>query len=344
MIEGKPIHKLKDEIYRRARDKRDFLVTTSDVHVDEEQRFVIPKMGDFSINEHAHGQIAERLRVPKVYYDRLRLEYPDLWATNVNTLFREEPENRMVRTLDGRVRAFLSDRYRRIDNEHIAETVLPILEEYEGLRIISSEVTERRLYITAVYPKLEAKIKEGDIIQAGLQISNSEIGAGSWSASYLAYRLKCKNGLKLKELGVKQYHIGKRVEEEGELEQFYSEETKRLDDSVILLKTRDIIRALLDGSSFALIVKKLNDARLDRIESVENTVMALATNYQLKEAEKVGVVKNIYQEGDENRYGLANAVSFMANEADNYDRAMELQSIGGKIIDLTKKQWEKLAA
>ena len=33
----------------------------------------------------------------------------------------------MVRTLDGKARAFLSDRYHRIDNEQIAEAVLPVL-------------------------------------------------------------------------------------------------------------------------------------------------------------------------------------------------------------------------
>ena len=40
----------------------------------------------------------------------------------------------MVRTLDGEARALLSDRYHRIDNEEIAEMVLPVLMEIEGLR------------------------------------------------------------------------------------------------------------------------------------------------------------------------------------------------------------------
>ena len=35
----------------------------------------------------------------------------------------------MVRTLDGQVRAVLSDRYRRLDNYDLAENVLPILQQ-----------------------------------------------------------------------------------------------------------------------------------------------------------------------------------------------------------------------
>jgi hypothetical protein len=35
----------------------------------------------------------------------------------------------MLRTLDGQVRAVLSDRYRRLDNFDLAESVLPILQQ-----------------------------------------------------------------------------------------------------------------------------------------------------------------------------------------------------------------------
>ncbi|MBL0089244.1 MAG: hypothetical protein IPP44_22195 [Ideonella sp.] len=34
----------------------------------------------------------------------------------------------MVRTLDGQARAFLSDRYRRLDNYDLCEHVLPMLQ------------------------------------------------------------------------------------------------------------------------------------------------------------------------------------------------------------------------
>ena len=59
----------------------------------------------------------------------MRKEAPEPLATNVNEWFHNKPERRMIRTLDGQARAFLSDRYRRLDNYDLASTVLPILIE-----------------------------------------------------------------------------------------------------------------------------------------------------------------------------------------------------------------------
>ena len=50
----------------------------------------------------------------------------------------------MVRTLDGTVRAFLSNRYRRIDNLDIAEIVLPVIQQMEDAYL---DVYKRQVYI-----------------------------------------------------------------------------------------------------------------------------------------------------------------------------------------------------
>jgi hypothetical protein len=62
------------------------------------------------------------------YLRRMQAEAPKLLASNVNHWFKETPERRMVRTLDGNIRAFLSDRYMRVDNTDVAEAVLPVLQ------------------------------------------------------------------------------------------------------------------------------------------------------------------------------------------------------------------------
>ena len=62
----------------------------------------------------------------------------------------------MIRILDGKVRAFLSDRYRRIDNLELLEAVLPIIKEMKGAEIISSEVTPTNMYIKVINKKLKA--------------------------------------------------------------------------------------------------------------------------------------------------------------------------------------------
>jgi len=72
-------------------------------------------------------------------------KHPDVLASTVNALFQREPDQRMIRTLDGRVRAFLSDRYRPLDNDELAEVVFPTLANLD-VEILSCEITERRLY------------------------------------------------------------------------------------------------------------------------------------------------------------------------------------------------------
>jgi hypothetical protein len=101
----------------------------------------------------------------------------------------------MLRTLDGSMRAFLSDRYRRLDNYDLASAVLPVLKEMgEGLKIVSTELTESKMYIKVINERLELEVKQGDVVQAGMVISNSEVGMGSLKVEPLIYRLICTNG------------------------------------------------------------------------------------------------------------------------------------------------------
>jgi len=59
----------------------------------------------------------------------------------------------MIRTLDGQVRAVLSERYRRLDNYDLAENVLPILQRLDGARFESVELTDTKMYLKVVTPR-----------------------------------------------------------------------------------------------------------------------------------------------------------------------------------------------
>jgi hypothetical protein len=57
----------------------------------------------------------------------LAIETPDGLHRNADTWLHAEPEQRLVRTMDGHARAFLSDRYRRLDNADLLAHVYPML-------------------------------------------------------------------------------------------------------------------------------------------------------------------------------------------------------------------------
>ena len=61
----------------------------------------------------------------------------------------------------------MSNRYRRIDNIDIAGVTLPILGGLPDIRFESCQITESRMYIKAVNPRLQAEVSPGDIVQAG---------------------------------------------------------------------------------------------------------------------------------------------------------------------------------
>ena len=129
-----------------------------------------------------HDQLGGKLGIPNTYYDKMRNESPELLMQNVNHWLHRDPEPRMVRTLDNKARAFLSNKFRTLDNYDMLQAVLPTLHEHQ-MKFISCEVTERRMYLKVLFPGVQADVVPKDTVQAGLVISNSEVGAGRSSAT-----------------------------------------------------------------------------------------------------------------------------------------------------------------
>ncbi|MBQ1915450.1 MAG: DUF932 domain-containing protein, partial [Selenomonadaceae bacterium] len=186
---------------------------------------------EFCVNDLAHQQISARLGIPYRYYQKMQTEQPRLLDENVNTWFQQTPERRMMRVMGGNVRAFLSDRYRRLDHLELCAAVLPIIHGMKGASIESCEVTETHMYLKVINKRLKAEVTVGDVVQAGFVISNSEVGMGSLKVEPLVYRLVCKNGMICKDFAQKKYHVGRQAG--GTLEEayeIYSDETLKQDD------------------------------------------------------------------------------------------------------------------
>ncbi|MEN6622743.1 MAG: DUF932 domain-containing protein, partial [Smithella sp.] len=289
----------------------------------------------FSINELAHKQLAERLQIPQKYYQKMRFEYPDLLDENINGWFNQSPERRMLRTLDGNVRAFLSDRYRRLDNLELADAVLPIIKDMRSAEIVSSEITETHMYIKLINKKLKAEVTVGDIVQAGIVISNSEVGLGSLKVEPLLYRLVCRNGLIVKDYAQKRYHVGKQVENEDSAYEIYSDETLEQDDKAFFMKVQDTVRTAIDEVKFNLSVEKLKAAREEPTgPDPLKTVEVLADRYVLNQSERGSILRHFIMGEDSSKYGLINAVTRASQDMEDYTLATELERLGGELLVL----------
>jgi hypothetical protein len=358
MKAGRSLTDLAVEIERVEKSKRDFIAPTTKLAMavvpnlstaGSHHELVVENGGDqsFDIGEVAHDQLGERLGIPRKYYDRMREETPNLLAVNVNTWLKQQPERRPVRTLDNRVRAFLSDKYRPLDNFLVASAALPILHEQgANIEIISSEMTERRLYLQAITHKHQGEVRKGDVVKAGLVISNSEIGLGAVRVETLLYRLVCLNGMITSE-GIRRHHVGKRLGGDEEIAlSYYETETIEADNKAFLLKIRDTVKHHLEGIDFNAHLDRMKAAAEQRlmIAKVDDMIEEVTARFSLSKTEGGGILENLIKGGDATLWGLANAVTAMANDTADYDRVIELERIGGRIIDLTPSEFKYIQA
>lgn len=308
------------------------------------------------VNEYAHRQIRERLGIPAKYYDRMRSDASGLLDRNVMHWLHNEPEKRMVRMLEGNVRAFLSNRYRRLDNiDLMNRAVLPELAKYgERLAFHVAALTDDRLYIRAILPDMAADVSlqpgdhtirtdgGGDIVQAGVQIRNSEVGNGKLEVAPFVWRLVCLNGLVRADMSLGRYHVGREQEESAYA--IYRDDTLAADDRAFWMKVRDAVGAALSDVTFTTIVNQMREAATgERIADPVAATERLAKAHDLTETEGTSILTYLVNGGDLSQWGTANAVTAAAKGADSFDRQEELERIGGALVALPSGEWSKIA-
>lgn len=355
MKQGRTIEALAEEIQRQAKAKTDYVAPTDHLTFNFGPELTIGEEGSYPITDLAHSQIADKIGVPWRYYQRMRVEAPELLEENVNYWVTNKPEKRLVRLLDGHVRAFLSDRYRPLDNFDLAEAVLPTLVS-SGASVKSCEITESRMYIKAVIDAVQVEVPapEGQqnlsnqnvIVSPGIVIRNSEVGHSALAIQPAYHNLACTNMAIWAQGALRKFHLGGPGGKAGDQEQvwqYLSDETRQLSDAALWSQVKDLVTGALEGSIFDDIVKQLQAARGDSIRYPNRAVERLTNKYSLQEEEEYeGVLHYLSSGGDLSRYGLSQAITRFSQDVDNYDRATDLEELGGTIISLSRQDWRQL--
>lgn len=378
MKRGMSLESLLTTVIEQRDSKRDFVANTKEavsmVKADDMPNgvaLVLLKEGEselerFSITKNCHRQIAGRLRIPLKHYFRMLEDYRELIVNEVNAIFKNEPQTRLLRTLDGKARAFLSDVYRTIDNDEVIERALPpIVKGDVPSQLLSSNVSENAMHIKVLFTgdDLAQDIGElarpqnhiggqsngttRDIIRPGAVISNSETGHGRLRIDGFFYRDFCLNGCVYgteEIFSYKRNHIGSRLEGNESFEVF-SDETKRKQNELIIAEVTDSMKALTSVEN----VQKMGDSLRATKEGTEvknafAAVDQLAKEVDIRDGEKESIIENLLSDGDMSRWGMLNAVTKVANtDAVDYERACELENIGGQLIEMQMRQWDRIA-
>lgn len=354
MKAGLTITEMAAEIERQAAAKVDYLVNPQKLEMESMGgppmlRVVdggVDQMEPLSIQETAHRQLGTHLGIPWKYYEKMLQQEPDLLSYNVNHwLHKGEPAPRMLRTLDGKARAFLSNRYRLIDNFEIATAVLPIIMEMQGARFESTQITENYMYIKVVNPRLTGEVRVGDVVQAGIVISNSETGLGAVNVQPLIYRLACLNGMVVNDNSTRtrRNHVG-RANSTDENFALYSSETLEQDSKAFMMKVQDTVKAAVDEARFAKVLDTMRESTQAKLDTsdIPALVKLTGSNFGLTDAEGKGVLQHLLEDADYTLYGLANAVTRFSQDVEDYDRASKLEAIGYNVMTMPRAMFKRI--
>lgn len=299
----------------------------------------------FPLTELAHSQLADFTGVPYAYYKRMQAEQHALLDSNVNTwLDYLSGRRRMIRTLDGRVRAVLSNRYRRIDNYDVANTVLPVLIS-QGARFRRLHVTEDEMLIQAVFTEKTADIKVGDPIMLGVTIKNNEVGKGMVEVQPMSLRLFCLNGATHNELGEKRMHVGTKLGGDGDPSEIFKDDTLLAADKALMLQLRDVVEKAASETVLHSIAADFQ--RAEKVPITTQPVFAvteLSNRHGLTESDNAGILQHLLAGGDMNQFGMANAITRYAQDIEDGLRAGEFEELGGNILSLSVQEFGPIAS
>lgn len=311
-------------------------------------------IGPVTVNSHAHGQIASHLGIPKLYYQKMLREQPDLLCMNVNKWLEETASRRMLRALGSpessgefgvsHLRAYLSNRYRRLDNIELLErSVVPVLDGNgaNGSRwgVQQCAITDLKMHIECVCPTYTDEVRVGDTVALGVKITGSEVGAGAIDMSFGLYRFVCSNLAIMSDFSMRKIHIGR--EQDEFLQALMTDDTIAMEDEVLWRKLRDAFAGMLDSGMFVKLLQASREAAGERVTDPIGATQLLSKNLILTEDESRAVQNELIVSGDPTIYGLTNALTASARKLD-YERKHDLERAAGKLL-ISPADWNQYA-
>jgi hypothetical protein len=163
----------------------------------------------------------------------------------------------------------------------------------------------------------------------------------------LDYRLICLNGM-IRDEAVRKAHLG-RTTSRGynvieDAREYYRTATKIADDRAFFLKVTDTVASMFDQKRFSERIQQYRDASERAIGApIEQVIEVTAKRFSLTDGERSSVLQHLILGKELSNWGLANAVTRAAQDSDSYDRATELEEIGGDIIELAPSEWKAIS-
>jgi hypothetical protein len=321
----------------------------------------IPSHG-LPVSDKAIAQLGGRLApsVPIKFLRSLIATQPKIASDLLSDLLTATQSTNLVRTLDGRVRAFLSDRYQPLDNYQIAFAALEVAQQ-TGAEIVEASLSDTRMRIKFVNRNVwdaVNEIKQGDrgswysgglgsqeylgkvaantkgdlpggpgTIHPIVTIGNSETGHGSHFMRMGILQAICFNIATVEQI-LNQIHLGSRLDPG-----IYSQETMRKEAEAVMCKARDNIGTAFNTNRFKAIVAKVNAANEVPVEPTKVVDFAVAENVVAQE-KRDDLLAHFLGESaaglvGHTAYGFAQGLARFAQDIEDPDDAAEIEHFAG---------------
>lgn len=331
------------------------------------------RQGAIPLSRTAESQLAAKLGIPLRFVDALREGgHKDLAAHNFRTLLGRATDTKyLVRTLEGRCRAVLSNSYKVLDNMDVflaaADTLQAAGADLWNARVwddggrfevfavsknVTGAVKSSEAYNTQVhawwtangskYPGMYGKDDGGlDVHFAAMRLTNSETGQGGVNVTPCVLRAVCRN-TSVVGTAISSVHLGRRKEEEGLV---YAEDTQAAEARTTFLKLRDTIKTVFDQVKFQAYIDRLNGIAREPLGKPQEVVAAVAAEYGIGDERAAAILQSLFESRDLTRFGLVQAVTVQAHvcdEAADAASASGMEEVGGALTNMSRERFAAL--
>lgn len=334
-----------NELERQKKSKIDYITPSQNIQTiydigTNSYHIKLSEQNDtFEITDNCHSQISQKTTIPYQYYNRIKESHPELLLNSINTLLHDK-DKLMLRTLDNKARALLSNRYRPIDNYDVMKCTLENLQHVQNrkniqnINIHESKLTDTHLYIKITSQDLTGTINTdktqlhvGDKVNGGIIITNSETGNGRFKVTPFMSVLTCSNGM-ISDKALSRVHLGK-AQDEQRIE--WSDHTQELEDLALYSRIGDMVQQTFDKNIFNKWVDQINENATNEIEQPIKAVNHTVQEYNLPKNSAEELLSKFANYGY-TQWGLAQSITEYAHQQNNYETQIELEKIGNDIM------------
>lgn len=308
-------------------------------------------------------QLSDKLGIPMKYFERMQEEAPQLLSQNINHwLSSDDASNYLVRTFVSKdksiARAFLSDRFRTIDNIDVLFNVLESIKRSNAkVDVKDCKLSETNMYVKVVSPDITCDVKdfdgalpdlgrghrfpspdEGAWIATGFIFKNSELGQGKFSISPLAFKLACTNYLIQKDSEIEQVHLGGKLVE-GLIQWSEATRTKQLE--LLMSQTRDAVESFLSPRFLGQVASRIAKAESIVLKHPMNALTNVTQQFKLSEEQQKSILDCFIAEQRPTLGAISDAITFYAHEQEDADTQYELERIGDAVLELNTSLIDK---